>query len=515
MSTPGPVSRARTVALLTATFLTGLVVMALELVAFRLYAPHFGYSEDVWGAMIGVVLVALTLGYALGGRLADRSEDEAPLLYAIGASALYQVGILGVVLRFLAWCATLDPRLGPFVATLVIFTTPMTLLAMTGPFVTRLLARGDHVGSVAGNVSAISTVGSIVGVFGTSFFFVPTFGVRATLVLCAVVSALVSLVGLALARRFKAAPAALVPLVLLPLLPGFDWGENTIWIRESEYNLVRVFERGGQRFLSLNDERTAQTIMPIDGGLGGRYFDLFMFGPALAHGDRTLVLGMGAGASVWATRMAAPHAEIDAVEIDPEVVYAARHFFELPTDDRMHVHVADARAYLREAEGPYDVVHVDLYQGGMYQPFYLVTEETFARVRSLLRDDGVMVMNVYDGASAQQLLAAVARTIHTSFPSLYVIDAGRRNHVVFAFPRETSLADIEARLSRDMEAEGMPHAAADFTSKERGDFEPIEIDARAPIFTDDLAPVEVLTRHMVDDMRRETAPPPGGARPRG
>ncbi len=500
-------SRARSLGLLVATFLSGLVVMALELTAFRLYAPHFGYSEDVWGAMIGVVLVALTLGYALGGRLADRSTDAAPLFVAIAVSAIYQAGILAVVIPFLEWCADLPPRAGPVVATLVIFTTPMTLLAMTGPFVTRLLARASAVGSVAGNVSAISTVGSIVGVFGTSFYWVPTFGVRATLVACAALSASVALVGLVLLRR-RTAALALVPLAILPVLPPFGWSENTIYVRESEYNLVRVFERNGVRFLALNDERTAQTIRPIDGGLGHRYFDLFMFGPALAHGDRTLVLGMGAGGSVWATRLAAPNAEIDAVEIDPEVVSAARRFFELPTDGRMHVHTADARRYLRDTRAQYDVVHVDLYQGGNVQPFYLVTTETFARIRAIVRDDGVMVMNVYDGASSLHLLAAIARTIHESFPSLYLIDAGLRNHVVFAFPRETSPDDIEARLARDLEFEGMPHMAAEFIHKERGDFETITIDETAPIFTDDLAPVEAITREMIDEQRRESPPRP-------
>jgi spermidine synthase len=499
--------RAATLGLFAATFFSGLVVMALELTAFRLYAPHFGYSEDVWGAMIGVVLVALTLGYALGGRLADRSRDAAPLFVAIAVSAIYQAGILAIVISFLGWCASIDPHAGPLVATLVIFTPPMTLLAMTGPYVTRMLARENAVGSVAGNVSAISTIGSIVGVFGTSFWCVPTFGVRATLIACAVISGLIALVGLAILRR-RSALLSIAPFVIAPMLPPFAWGEHTIYSRESEYNLVRVFERNGVRFLALNDERTAQTIRPVDGSLGHRYFDLFMFGPALAHGDRTLVLGMGAGGSVWATRLAAPTAEIDAVEIDPEVVEAARRFFELPTDGRMHVHTLDARRYLRDTRARYDVVHVDLYQGGNVQPFYLVTAETFARIRAVLNDDGVMVMNVYDGASSLRLLAAVARTIHESFPSLYVIDAGLRNHVVFAFPRETSREDVAARLSRDFAAEGMPAVAAEFVFKEQGDFEVLPIDDSAPIFTDDHAPVERLTRQMLDEQYRQSPPRP-------
>ncbi len=513
------VSPARRALWLVTTFLTGLVIMALELVAFRLYAPHFGYSQYVWGAMIGVVLVALTLGYALGGRLADRSArngivDETPLFVAITASAIYQAGILGVAIPLLEWCATLGARTGPLVATLLVFTLPMSALAMTGPYVTRLLAKDVQVGATVGNVSAISTVGSIVGVFATSFLVIPTFGTRATLVGCAVLTAVVGLAGLA-ARRKKAAALAIVPFVILPALPGFGWSEGTIYLHESEYNLVRVFEHDGERFLSLNDQRTAQTIRPVEGGLGGRYFDFFLYGPLYARGHRTLVLGMGAGASVWATRIAAPDAEIDAVEIDPDVVSAARRYFDLPTDDRFHAHVADARAYLREARGPYDVVHVDLYQGGMYQPFYLVTREAFAAVRALLQDDGVMVMNVYDGSASHVLLSTIAATIRTSFESIHVIHAGRRNHILFAFPRRTSLDEVVARLSRDLLGEGVPADAAAFANKPRLDFEELVIPDDATVLTDDLAPVEEITSRMIDEMRaadelRAAHPPPSG-----
>jgi spermidine synthase len=494
---------------LVTTFLTGLVVMALELVAFRLYAPHFGYSQYVWGAMIGVVLVALTLGYALGGRLADRSAkggavDETPLFVAITVSAIYQAAILGVAIPLLEWCATLGTRSGPLVATLLVFTVPMSLLAMTGPYVTRLLAKDVQLGATVGNVSALSTVGSIVGVFGTSFLVIPSFGTRATLVACAVLTALIGLAGLAM-RRKKSAALAIVPFVLLPALPGFGWSDGTIYLRESEYNLVRVFEHDGERFLSLNEQRTAQTIRPVEGGLGGRYFDFFLYGPLYASGHRTLVLGMGAGASVWATRIAAPDAEIDAVEIDPDVVEAARRYFDLPSDDRFRAHVADARAYLREAHGPYDVVHVDLYQGGMYQPFYLVTREAFAEVRALMNDDGVMVMNVYDGSTSHVLLSTIARTIRTSFASVHVIHAGRRNHILFAFPRETSLAEVAARISRNARGEGVPRDAAAFANKPDLDFEALEIPDDATVLTDDLAPVEEITSQMIEEMRAADA----------
>src|SRR5437667_6437662 len=87
--------------------ITGAVIMSLELVAFRLYAPYFGYSIYVWGSMISVVMAALAAGYVIGGRLADRCRGDLPLYCTILASALFQLGIIRVVHSLLPWLAQL------------------------------------------------------------------------------------------------------------------------------------------------------------------------------------------------------------------------------------------------------------------------------------------------------------------------------------------------------------------------------------------------------------------------
>src|SRR5271168_40716 len=133
----------------TAT-LTGAVVMAMELTAFRLYAPYFGNSIYVWGSMISVVMLALSAGYSLGGWIADRKPTDAVLFVIIFGSGVYQLVIVFVQRAVLLKLWQMGDFAGPALATVIIFVPPMTALAMTSPFVIRLLARTGHVGIAVG-----------------------------------------------------------------------------------------------------------------------------------------------------------------------------------------------------------------------------------------------------------------------------------------------------------------------------------------------------------------------------
>ncbi|MCA1602878.1 MAG: fused MFS/spermidine synthase [Acidobacteria bacterium] len=181
--------------------LTGACIMALELVAFRLYAPYFGYSMYVWGSMISVMMAALAVGYALGGWMADRSRTDQPLYGIILLSAAYQLVIIYTVHSFLPTLARSGDFTGVILATLIIFALPISALATVAPFVIRLLARVGSVGVTAGTIYALATVGSVAGVFATSFFLVPSFGTRVTLMTACAATAMIGLAGLFARRR--------------------------------------------------------------------------------------------------------------------------------------------------------------------------------------------------------------------------------------------------------------------------------------------------------------------------
>ncbi len=495
-----PSSNRMTTALWLATpVFTGACIMALELVAFRLYAPYFGYSMYVWGSMISVMMAALAVGYAFGGWLADRSRTDQPLYGIILLSAAYQLVIIYTVHSFLPTLAQSGDFTGVILATLIIFALPISALATVAPFVIRLLARVGSIGVTAGKIYALATVGSVAGVFATSFFLVPSFGTRVTLMTACAATAMTGLAGLFARRRETV--FGLIVIAALPFAPDGTWSKGTLWISESAYNLVRVVRDDNRLLLVLNDETSVHTIRDETTGWTNHYYDIFALGPSLIETQpaRLLVLGMGAGGSIAATRRSTPDVEVDAVEIDRKVVEAGARFFDLQlADARLRVHIADARPWLMQDRGDYDLVHLDLYQGGPYVPFYLTTVEFFRLVRGRMADDGLLMMNVFDINPKRELLHATAATLRRVFPSLLVLSTSHGNHLVLAFTREgRTAASVRAQLERlkhRKDIEQLAHKAAASVA----DLVPPH---ETTVFTDDYAPVEEMTRRMLADYR--------------
>jgi predicted membrane-bound spermidine synthase len=481
---------------ITALF-TGAIIMSQELVAFRLYAPYFGYSIYVWGSMISVVMAALALGYAVGGWSADRSQTDLPLYATILGSAFYQLGILFTVHWMLPILARKGDFTGTVLATLVVFAPPMTAMATACPFLIRLLAQSGHIGSVAGKIYALSTVGSIGGILSTSFFLVPRLGTQKTLEVICVVSALIAVAGLALRMRAALFAFGLI-VAMLQVVPAASWSQGTIWAAESPYNLVRVVRSGERLILKLNDEGGIHTIRDERTGWTGQYYDDFALGPLMVPARRLLVLGVAGGGSIASTRATAPKIEIDAVEIDPKVLEAATRFFGMdPQDGLLHTHIADARPWLARNEGKYDVVHVDLYQGGPYIPFYLVTVEFFNAVRAHMTADGLLMMNLFDMSQDQELLLSTVATLKQVFPTVTVLPVGNRNRMLLAFSKVTPSSLIRTHL-KSFDGNAVIKRLAKTAAARVSD---LDVPPGTTVFTDDFSPVEEMTRRMLRGSR--------------
>jgi spermidine synthase len=293
---------------------------------------------------------------------------------------------------------------------------------------------------------------------------------------------------------------ALGMIAALPFAPEAVWPKGTVWVSESAYNNVRVVGDGSRLLLVLNEEGSVHTIRDEATGWTGRYYDDFALGPLLIEVEprRLLVLGMGGGASIASTRAVVPNIEIDAVEIDQKVVEAGVRFFGLKTDDqRLHIHVADARPWLMHNRESYQLVHLDLYQGGPYVPFYLITVEFFQLARAHMSEDGLLMMNVFDISETHELLHATAATLRRVFPSLMVLPSGHGNYLVFAFTREHFAASLRAQLAR-LEPREAIKLLARKASLSLTDLVP---PFGSTVFTDDHAPVEEMTRRMLAKYR--------------
>ncbi len=482
-------TRACVVLWLAATVVAGGVVMALEMAAVRLFAPYFGYSIYVWGTTICVVMAAMVAGYAIGGRLADTPRAEMSLFVAIVASAAWQLLALWTMGSLLPRLAEASDVVGVTLGALVLFAPSMVALAATCPILVRLCTDVATIGRAAGLIYALSTAGSMAGILATIFVLLPRLGTHATLqVLCGCSFSMGAAGLVALPRRRTTLLAVAASAAALVLAPGLGWSEGTVWTAESPYNLVRVVQMGGQWLLQLNQPSSVHTIRDTSGVWTGYYYDYFALGPLMVPGRRALVLGMGAGGSIRSMRLTAPSIEIDAVEIDPRVVEAATRWFGVdPADARLRIHVMDARRFLSRDHGSYDLVQLDVYQGGPYIPFHLVTEEFFRLARARMSDDALLMMNVFDGGADQALMRRLAATLGRVFASVRVGQTDAGNFMLFAFTRVPSAERMANRPPvlrsnagvRDLVLRDVPPTDA------------------AAVFTDDLAPVEDMTRRML------------------
>src|SRR5256884_1920050 len=231
--------------LLPLVFVSGMASLGVEFGASRLLAPYFGTSLYVWGVLIGLVLIYLSIGYVVGGRLADRRPSP-DLLFQLTAWAGLWIGLIPLI----AYPILLQSQqgfasvsiglvLGTLLAVVLLFAAPVILLGCVSPFAIRLLLRDvGSGGNTAGAVYALSTAGSILGTFLPVFWMIPTFGTRPTLIVFSIALLALSVIGLWPRRRFFALllVAVLAGGALLP--PGIKPPEQgrLLYEKESAYN---------------------------------------------------------------------------------------------------------------------------------------------------------------------------------------------------------------------------------------------------------------------------------------
>ncbi|GHO53860.1 fused MFS/spermidine synthase [Ktedonobacter robiniae] len=200
---PGNGQRVHDWFLILLVFVSGAVSLAVELSASRLLAPYFGTSLFVWANVIGLILLYLTVGYYVGGRIADRYPRSSVLYGMTAAAALLIAAIPACSRPILQWALTsfssysIGVFYGSLLSVILLFALPTILLGCVSPFAIRL--RIEQVGTsgrIAGVLYAISTAGSIVGTFLPVLVLIPTYGTYATFLIFAGLLLVVSLIGL-------------------------------------------------------------------------------------------------------------------------------------------------------------------------------------------------------------------------------------------------------------------------------------------------------------------------------
>jgi spermidine synthase len=471
----------------------GSASLGSEIAAARLLAPYFGASTTVWANTIATVLVALSLGYWLGGRLADRHPlprhmSALVLVAAVGLAAVPFVArpFLDVAVRALSDISA-GAFLGSLLGVLVLVAGPVLLLGAVSPYAIRLsLTEVASSGTTAGRLYAISTAGSLLGTFMAALVLIPFGGTRRTFLAFAVALALVAALGLR--RRWLLVPLALAALIALPTgqIKAAPAGERVLYETDTQYQYARVLgQPDGTRTLELNEGLARHSVYRPGEYLTGDYWDGFLVDPrtALRAPPRRLaILGNAAGTTARAYGHYFPATSIDAVEIDPRITEIGRRFFDMRAP-HLRTFAEDARPYLRRTAERYDAVFVDAYRQP-YIPFYLTTREFFALCRDRLRPGGVVVVNVGHPAGDDRLERDLTRTVATEFGSVLRDPIEPTNTLLIASLTPASRRALLAQ-ARTLPPDLRPvasAAAARIAGPLRG----------GEVFTDDRAPVEWL-----------------------
>jgi predicted membrane-bound spermidine synthase len=499
-------------------FVGGLSSIGIELTASRLLAPYFGSSTFIWANLIGLTLTYLSIGYYLGGRIADRYPD-ARVLYAVTGCAAFTTGLVPLVARPIL-SASLDAFdrvavgafYGSLLGTILLFAAPITLLGFVTPYAIRLrLQSVAGAGQTAGRIYALSTVGSIAGSFLPVVVLVPLIGTARTFLTLSLVLLVLSIAGLieVRARTLAILAAALIPLLIgaqalasgHPIKPPYRG--HLVEEAESEYNYIQVLKEGDRYLLALNEGHAVHSIYDPASVLTGGPWDYFMIAPLFARDpqeqpvSRTLMIGLAGGTAARSLVAAYPDIVIDGVEIDPEVVRLGRKYFAL-SQPNVRVTVDDGRYFVRRTTERYDLIGVDAYRQP-YIPFHLTTKEFFEELAAHLTAQGVVVVNVGRTATDYRLVEVIASTMRAVFPSVHVVDvAGYNNSMVIG-----SYGDLNPPIQERIEQIpiGSPLRSVAELALQTGNIRVVEPGGQ--VFTDDHAPVEWVVDQMIFDAARE------------
>ncbi len=500
-------------------FTTGMTALAIEISASRLLGNVFGTSNLVWANIIGLMLLYLTVGYFIGGWLADRSPKRVTLyrivLWAAFLSSMTPLAA-NPVLRVASWAVVqLNGQLvvGSFLAVLLLFSVPVTLLGTVSPFVIRLtLDSVEDAGRISGRIYAVSTLGSLVGTFLPVLVLTPLIGTVQTFLFFSALLFIVAIIGL-WQERGRPSLTNLWMVFAVVVLTTFTVNIQThapisddfaiIHEEESAYNYIQVQEgAGGHRLLLLNEGQGFHSQWHPEQVIYYRTWSYFLIGPYFntppytpADVDSMALIGLAAGTIPRQYITVYGDVPIDGVEIDPGIVEVGAEYFQMNAEymPSLNVQVQDGRWALNQSDRAYSVIAVDAYRPP-YIPWHLTTVEFFQEADTHLQDDGVVIINVGRTQTDRRLVNAMTATLLEVFPSVHTMDVPNTlNTILVATRQPTQPENLSANLA------ALPPDAHPILPDmlNRGVDALVQTTPSDLVFTDNHAPVELLVDSIV------------------
>jgi spermidine synthase len=483
--------------------------MIVEILGARMLAPYVGTSHFVWTAQIAVTLVALACGYYLGGRLVGRSTGLGRLYAAIIIAAAFLACTVAVrewvVYRFLS----LPLPIGSLLSSTFLFFVPLCLLAMTGPFLVRVLTRTvSEVGGNVGRLSSVSTIGSFLGTVAIGYVLIPLLPNSVTMYGTAAVLIATAVLYFLFWSRKASVLGGAAAVAVIGLAIG-AWGVHAEGFRSpsmeelyrgnSSFGLLQVLQVRAQPSRMYLTDYLIQNTYDVRQGRSMSMFTYMLSGLARAYAprlDRVLCIGMGVG--IVPRELSKEGAAVDVVEINPSVVPIARKYFDLDPG-AFHLFIEDGRYFLNRSTDKYDAVIVDAFLGDS-SPSHLMSREAFQAIRRVLTPEGILVMNTFvDFSSGDDFEgASLAKTLAAVFPSVRIHGARGGNTLFVASPRE-ELSVLHPPTFGDVHVDALAEVREAYARL----WEPNP--AHGIVLTDDYNPVEFYDAGNRERFRRSLA----------
>lgn len=476
---------------------SGMAIMAIEMTATRMMSPYFGTSIFVWTNVLGIIMAALALGYWLGGKLADRFP--APKVFftmiIIASLVILILPFAGpLVLKDVSSLILVDANVliaSSLLGTILLFFPPFMLLGLISPYLIRLINRSvDKTGHTAGNVFAMSTIGSIIGTFLPTFLTVPLIGVKRTIIIFGAALCIIGAIGLG-----RKATYALLPVFAAALFfssPYLLAGEQIVAQTESPYSYVEISQGSdGAKYLAFSEAYAVQSRFDPKSVLNdGLYWDYFSIFPSLFPGQevKVAVIGNAGGTIPRLLDKFYPGVKIDGVELDPAVSQIAEQNFA-PFPPSVTLHHTDGRVFLRQTDQRYQVIIIDAYKE-LAIPAHLSSREFFALAKERLSPDGILALNINATSDESEVYQRFIATLQSEYDSVYKLKIPQAyNYLIVASNRPNN-------LNRDLAAMDPPSGLRkyfDYTAQQMTLTSP----SPARIITDDQPLTEIIYDTMI------------------
>lgn len=492
-------------------FFTGACVLVVEIVATRVLSPYFGNTLFMVSSVISVILAALSCGYYLGGRMADKNTTydrffQIILVSGITLLAAHACGVF--VLPMIGYL--LPITIGPLLMSLLLFFLPALLLGTLSPYAVALqVQNGDNtgVGSASGVIFFWSTIGSIAGSLLAGFVLVPYWGINTIIIIVGASLCIVGIGALLILKTGKRSHVLYLAGMIIVASTVFATSNRAdghhLFQADGMYERITIYDGQYQgratRFFQQDRSSSAAMFLDSDDLVYDytKYYALYkVFTPNLKD---ALIIGGGAYSIPKILLKEHPTVQVHVSEIEPSLYSLSKKYFNLEDSERLYNHTDDGRRFLQDTDVRFSMIFSDVYHSLYSIPAHFTTQEFFTLAKERLDSDGIFVANIIGELEPKNpsFLLSEMKTFKSVFPNSYFFavrspESGSAQNIIFVgYNSEKTISFNDSLIAghNDSFVRGLASYVIDTSNI---DFSPY------PLLTDNYAPVEYMIAHTLE-----------------